>query len=801
MRLYTFTLLFAFVHAYFYAQENSDDMVLEAYEDYVELPREIVFLHTNKTTYIKGEQLGFQAYCLEKESKRLSKDTKNLYVTISNKDGLPIKQQLVKVDKGLASGVFEIDSLFASGTYTLLAFTNWMKNFQEPNYFKQTIEILDFKEGFQENLTTNVRPDVQVLPEGGHLVMGVESVIGIAIKDASGLGIPNVEGELVDETGNSLGKISCNKHGHGRFKLKPDIGRTYAVKINFEGKELEYPLPKSENKGVVLTLLDQGGGLSLTLSTNQASNNEILRNTYSLLVHNGEDNHLIALNPFTSLKSNNDIPRGILFPGMNIFTVFDSSGQPLVERLYFNYEGISLQNKNLVEKTNMKDSIEVSISSAEPILNASVSILPSASVTYRPHHNLASYTLLQPYVKGYIENAEYYFKDTNELKKEELDLLLLTQGWSSYSWENIFNSPPDYDYDFEEGIRAVIQRDAKKGNQQYVVIPYGNNNLEIVSFEEGQEKLEKTGLFPDGDDFFRIGRISSKGKLSPADVTVSFYPSKVPEIDTSSQALGYGSTSISKTDYSERFRILNQIRALEEVIVQAKRKSSQLESLQNKTFGNVEEITNEQKQHLVTFRNYISRKGFLVREEQGRFLIVNQQAQNFGSSGEPSIYIDDHLLNPFITRDTTIIGSAGLQPDVLSVLSNLRLSEIDYIEVNKKGLGEGINSGGVIRIYTGEEYKSSRKRSNAYTEYSEHPFEMTFTQEREFYVPRYSSYESDFFEYFGVLDWLPQLKSDVNGLIKFKVSNAYSAGVKIFVEGITNQGSFVSQTISLSPNE
>jgi len=118
------------------AQQNDNyQSIIDAYESYAKLPREVVFVHTNKTTYIKGEQLGFSAYVLDKDAKMPSLETTNLYVTLSDQKGELIKQGLFKTIDGKTHGVFAIDSLFTSGTYVLKAFTNWMKNFKEQNFF------------------------------------------------------------------------------------------------------------------------------------------------------------------------------------------------------------------------------------------------------------------------------------------------------------------------------------------------------------------------------------------------------------------------------------------------------------------------------------------------------------------------------------------------------------------------------------------------------------------------------------------------------------------------------------------
>ena len=61
---------------------EKNETILTAFEAYSELPREVVFVHLNKSVYIKGENIGFKAYVLDKDTKKRSLETKNLYCTI-----------------------------------------------------------------------------------------------------------------------------------------------------------------------------------------------------------------------------------------------------------------------------------------------------------------------------------------------------------------------------------------------------------------------------------------------------------------------------------------------------------------------------------------------------------------------------------------------------------------------------------------------------------------------------------------------------------------------------------------------
>ena len=144
-RVLTLFVLFTFLT--FFSLNAQDEIVdiVESYEDYASDAREVVYVHLNKSTYIKGESIGFTAYILDKKDKKSSKVTTNLYISIEDENKNVIKKKLLKVENGVASNIIELDSSFTSGHYTFKAYTNWMRNFNEQNYFIESIRIIDPK--------------------------------------------------------------------------------------------------------------------------------------------------------------------------------------------------------------------------------------------------------------------------------------------------------------------------------------------------------------------------------------------------------------------------------------------------------------------------------------------------------------------------------------------------------------------------------------------------------------------------------------------------------------------------------
>ncbi|MEM9679030.1 MAG: hypothetical protein AAF901_01800, partial [Bacteroidota bacterium] len=69
------------------AQNDLSEELLDSYEEYAAAPREVLYVHLNKSTYIEGEMMGFKAYVFDKFTKERSLMTTNLYCTISDNEG------------------------------------------------------------------------------------------------------------------------------------------------------------------------------------------------------------------------------------------------------------------------------------------------------------------------------------------------------------------------------------------------------------------------------------------------------------------------------------------------------------------------------------------------------------------------------------------------------------------------------------------------------------------------------------------------------------------------------------------
>lgn len=779
LKLNTFVFLLAIWSISSFPQSTKEpNPVINSFNEFTKTPREIAYAHLNKSVYIKGETLAFSVYIFDKSEKKTSQLTTNLYCSISDDKGKTIKSKMLLVSNGEANGSFFVDSLFTSGNYTFKAYTNWMKNFDEQNFYIESIKVIDPE--IESNIVPKVissNLDAQFLPEGGHLLANAENTIGIVIKDSLGFGVPFVEGRLLNSKDEVINTFTVNQFGIGKFSFIPKADELYKAIIDFEGTQQVFNLDLVETLGIALSLNDLNDKIILRFATNRNTLKSIRDKPYKLTIHNGSEIKTVSIVFNDSLEITRLINYDDLFTGINIFTLFDEKNAPLLERLFFKYDGIQLIKTGELTFKKDKDSTVVSIPFKEIdtsyINKFSVSVLPEGTKSYSHHHNIISYLYLQPYIKGYIENAQYYFTDITRKKKYELDNLLLTQGWSSYDWNNVFNNPSKTDYNFENGIDFIAQVDETKTGK-FILYPISNDGLEIFNVNDTIQTFEKNGLFPFDGETLKLSEIRKNRSAKKSEISAQFFPSKIPDLEKYIDILPlkekvYFNSNTSQPLLETSWTDFEQ---LDEVIITVDKEQERIEKLKNSTFlGHVDVLNQTTRKAYLTFTDYIRTKGFrTIIDGKGKLTIYS----NRGLYKVPArVYIDDV---PLFNLD-----------------DDYRMDFIDYVVIDKSGYGEGLRGmGGVIKIYTDTNIAFEKNSSRSI--YQEIEIPLTFTSPTKFYAPKYSFYSSRFYKEYGVIDWFPNLKVDETGAISFKIHPNQTNNFKIFIEGTTNNGALLSET-------
>ncbi|WP_179354576.1 TonB-dependent receptor [Winogradskyella vidalii] len=776
---------------------SKKDSLLAKYSSYFDLPRESLFTHINKTTFIVGESLWFKVYVHDRHFDEVSKSTTNINVGIYDEKGNLIKNDLWMAVNGATTGNILIDSTFKTGNYYIKSSTNWMRNFKESDAHVQKISVVGSEiPNKQDSIPNNL--DLQFLPEGGHIVADVQNVIGLKILNKNGKGV-KLEGIIYDNADNIVTTFESNKFGIGKFLLTPKAGITYTAKIELiNGREISKTIENIEAKGIAIQVSNLNPEkLVLTLNTNIITHNVIKDKIFTIVLH--KNGHIKTI-PFSFRNQKNitlAIPKSDLFSDMNIITVLDDTNTPLLERLIFNDKfKISKSKYNIGKVKSENDSIVYSIHSSSStskdslsgLSNLSISVLPESTSGYHPDHNIISAFYLKPYLNGYIESPSYYFKDISRKKSYELDMLLLTQGWSRYDWNYIFYNKPKSAFSFNNGVTLrgkLLEPEGIKVLKMQSLELMGNDwqDLEVDS----NNVFEKENLYPYKNEAIRISYLDKdnkykKPKLSLG-ITLPIFEDTLVNYDLTKNPLQLIELSIPEHKSGVNFFYENA-QELEEVLLTGKTRKEEEQPKDviapSYTFkDNYLAITEEEIRKFPKIIDVLSYRGYQVYQDMGVVYIKNRNSSSPSSSGVPLIFIDGVRLNDF------------------SILFNLLSNNIEGISVDKSGLGYGVSGAeGVIKIYTRTtSLYNNVKQSEDYT----FTFEVKngFTKAKKFYTPRYKSYTSSLFRNYGVIGWLPIVQLENNMSKLFKLSDTNSKTINFYIEGYDSENNLVSQIFTL----
>jgi hypothetical protein len=484
--------LFIFFTSFGQSPKTNDELA-SSYFDYFQLNREIAFLHLNKNVLVPNEELWFAAYVFDNRILQPNLETTNLLIEVFNSSGEHMETQTLFINAGKGTGHLQLNpKKYKEGNYLIKASTRYMENFREDLDYVTHFTILSSNPENQEKQEKHESAfELHILPEGGHLLLDQQNLVGVKVIDEMGDGIVFTKARLVDQGNNLITSFKSNRFGMGKFNFTPEPGKTYTLLIIDEfGREINKKLPAAEIKGMNLTTNFIEDNLMISIRTNSESIPKIENKNYTLAVHQeGKMKQFQFSFPKNKTVAPIAIPKDSLYSGVNILTIFDEELLPIVERQIFNYDlkriGV---DASFVKKNG--DSLEITFKSKIQNLapnSVSISVLPAATESVHASHNILSAFYLKPYLKGNIQDAPYYFSNEIEQRRREydLDLLLLNQGWSKYTWNNIFNHPPEKYKRPEEGFIIRGQLTANKDLK--------GENLFVVSEDSGLFQILEIG--------------------------------------------------------------------------------------------------------------------------------------------------------------------------------------------------------------------------------------------------------------------------------------------------------------------
>ena len=757
----------------------------EKYAEYFNLNREAVYLHLNKSIFLPKENIWFAAYVVNQQQGLPALETTNLNVELYNSQGEHLKTKTLFINGGKGTGFFEMEpGEYRPGNYFIKASTKYMNNFKEDLSFVANFKIAG------QNETSESKPDYElhILPEGGHLLADVQNTLGIKLINSAGNGVKFKDAKIIGDDNQTITTFKSNRFGMGKASFTPESAKSYKLQLTTSnGDVINRNIEKAEETGLSLTSNFLKDKLIISLRTNEKTLSKIEKKDFLVAIHkNGEMRQYKFQFPKGKTIAPIDISTDSLFSGVNTITIFNKDFQPLLERLIFNYSKIKRVHVNAKKATKARDSLKIQLNSKLDSIKSntlSVSVLPGNTNAYGTQQTILSEFLLEPHVKGEVENSAYYFRKKTDKRRRnyDLDLLLLTQGWSKYSWNNIFNEAPKELYPAEKGftINGTVN-DKKVSQDQLVFLQSDNSSLfEILQLDDNKSFKAKN-LYLLDSAAVNIGLAKKNNRIKKPAMYATVLPQKnASELDevffkkkfeNSGPKLGISNESIDS--------FIKKSEALDTVVVKASSKTSKEITQKMNPMGKTEIISEETG--FTFFTSYLKMRGFQVKRNvgSGELIILSQR---MGRAYPPIIFMD------------------GVRLQNYNFLGQLHLSEIESVYINKTGGGimgpTGI--GGVIKIKTGENYtnKDSNKAYNDST--LEFITENGFASDKEFYAPKYRSYSNNLFEDYGVIHWIGDTFLNQDGNTSFKILDTQTSQIKIFVEGMTENGALISEEINL----
>nr|WP_067053143.1 TonB-dependent receptor plug domain-containing protein [Mucilaginibacter sp. L294] len=340
--------------------------------------------------------------------------------------------------------------------------------------------------------------DVQFFPEGGNMVNGLPAKVAFKAIGADGLGV-DIKGVVTGGNGEAVAQLNTSHLGMGTFIFTPRSGDAYVANISYpDGTKKTISIPKATDNGYVLSVIESGAdylriGISAKGTTSQ----------FILTGQSGGKVYYSAKSPAGNDAFSVIIPKSKFPSGIAQFTLFSESGEPLNERLVFIQNpvdklnlAVTTEKQSYSARQKVKLNIAANTNEGKPAIGSlSVSVTDESRVPVdeNAENNIFASLLLTSDLKGYIEQASYYFNDNNEKTRADLDALMLTQGYLRFEWKKVLNDvalpnryPSEKTFTISGKVTTPSGVPVTKGKVELVYFGKGIFNIDTLTDQNGR---------------------------------------------------------------------------------------------------------------------------------------------------------------------------------------------------------------------------------------------------------------------------------------------------------------------------
>ena len=436
------------------------------------IPQEKVFIHMDNTCYFLGDTIWFSAYTRETATGKPSPLSRVLYVELLNHDGYLVERKLIELNKGRGNGFFALDkNIQYSGFYELRAYTRWQLNwgcFEHKHslsakrwFVNEKMEKLyyrDYEKLYSRvfpvydkpkeagSLTRNItlRPmrryfakdmdkrelTLNLFPEGGNLVANIPNRVAFEATWDDGEWL---EGWLHYGTDS----VPTIHRGRGIITLTPQKGmEKEVVFITKDGEKVKAKLPEVKEEGAAMQVEQKSGTVEIGIRLSASLQPDSMALT---VMHEGKIKAFFAMD---GEEKTVRLDTDSLHAGVHQATVFDTQGRVYADRLFFvrrtETERPTLTFTAPKDECKPYEKIDLEISGAEGNTPISLAVRDNyGSDALFDNGNIMTEMLLASEIKGFIPEPGWYFEKDDKQHRQALDLLMMTQGWRRFNWQDM----------------------------------------------------------------------------------------------------------------------------------------------------------------------------------------------------------------------------------------------------------------------------------------------------------------------------------------------------------------------------
>lgn len=409
---------------------NNIQQAFNSYQQYHVIEK--LYVHTDRDTYLSGELIWYKVYALDTRSDF----SKVVYVDVLDNQNNFILQAKVSFEKGVGAGSFYLPKTIKSGVFKLRAYTNWMKNFGANTFFEKRLNFINLNGQQPIQTVTSNNYTLQFFPEGGDLINGLSSRVAFKVVGKDGKGM-DLSGSIISDQNDTVAYFHTLKFGMGSFTFTPKANCSYkAISKSLAQDIVIKELPKAKSTGYVMNISRAVDEVHVKLITNTTASNAFL------FVHNNKKSNLVEQLKLKDGMAELRISLDKLNDGISSFTVFNTEGKPVCERLFFKrpkHEATihaEIDQSNYTSRRKVKLNLLAKNENGNALnANLSVSVFQLDLLNNVPETDIVSYLWLSSALNGSIESPSYYLQNDNPGANEALDNLLLSQGWSHFKWD------------------------------------------------------------------------------------------------------------------------------------------------------------------------------------------------------------------------------------------------------------------------------------------------------------------------------------------------------------------------------